>query len=81
MCTTMKGKYAEEALRRLRETLPEEKPQEIGKGKAGPGRGKTGDNITRLPERGTSETYLLRRLKRDAPVLAERVVSALYLIA
>ena len=46
-------------------------PQEIGKGKPGPGRGKeTGDDITRL-ERGTSASYLVRRLKHPAPELAE----------
>jgi hypothetical protein len=35
-------------------------------GKPGPGRGKkTGDNITRLKNRGTSSAYILARLDRD----------------
>jgi hypothetical protein len=46
--------------------------QEIGKGKAGPGRGKkTTDNISRLSH-GTSAAYLVAKLKRDAPEFAER---------
>lgn len=50
-------------------TLPS---HEYGTGKPGPGRGKTGDKITRL-ERGTSAPYLIARLKRDAPSIAERL--------
>ena len=53
-------------------------PQEIGKGKPGPGRGKeTGDDITRL-ERGTSASYLVRRLKRDAPEIAAALARGEY---
>jgi len=56
--------------------LPE---REIGidGGKAGPGRGnKTPDNISRFNEQyGTSATHTLRRLKRDEPELAERVIN------
>jgi hypothetical protein len=51
--------------------LPEQK---IGKGKPGPGRGKkTGDDITRLSDRGTSPSYLARRLIRDHPKIFERL--------
>ena len=55
-------------------------PVEIGikGGNPGPGRGnKTGDNVTRLgqEDRGNSQTYLLRRLARDAPDVLERVKS------
>ena len=48
----------------------------ISKGKAGPGRGnKRGDGITRFPVegKGTSRSYLLGRLARDAPDILERV--------
>lgn len=52
--------------------------QEIGKGKAGPGRGrKTGDNITRLP-RGTSAAYLVAKLKRDHPKIARDLAAGKY---
>lgn len=44
---------------------------EIGNGRADESRG---DNITST-ERGTSQTYLLRRLARDAPEVLERVKS------
>ncbi len=55
---------------------PELAKKEIGQGKPGPGRGnKTGDNITRFSDRGTSESYTIRRLKRDRPELAEKVIS------
>jgi hypothetical protein len=37
------------------------------------GRGHRSDNIT--PNRGTGETYIIRRLKRDRPDLAELVLS------
>ena len=36
------------------------------------GRGQSGDNVT--PKRGSSPTYALRRLKRDRPDLANKVV-------
>lgn len=42
--------------------------------KAGPGRGKTGDNVTCFNDRGNSSTYTLKRLKRDAPELFQRVI-------
>jgi hypothetical protein len=62
------------ALAKLREMMPEEPTQEIGKGKAGPGRGKkTDDDIIRF-EQGTDEAYLLRRLKRDYKDLAQQVI-------
>lgn len=48
--------------------------QEIGLGKPGPGRGnKTGDDITRFSERGTSQHYLLRRIARDCPELLDDI--------
>jgi hypothetical protein len=47
--------------------------QEIGKGKAGPGRGnKTGDIVTRF-RRGNEASYTVARLRRDAPELADAV--------
>ena len=50
--------------------------QEIGLGKPGPGRGhKTGDNVTRL-KRGNSRAYILKRLKRDRPDLADARTSS-----
>ncbi len=46
---------------------------EIGKGKAGPGRGhKTGDVITRF-ERGTAADYLTARIARDRPDILKRM--------
>ena len=52
--------------------------QEIGKGKAGPGRGKkTGDNMTRL-SRGTSAAYLVAKLKRDHPKIARDLATGKY---
>jgi hypothetical protein len=52
---------------------PEVVEQEIGKGKAGPGRGKkTADDVSRLSH-GNSATYLAARLKRDHPEIAARV--------
>ena len=42
--------------------------QEVGKGKAGPGRGnKTSDIVTRLDDRGNTADYLAARIKRDHP--------------
>jgi hypothetical protein len=42
----------------------------------GPGRGhKRVDNINSFTEGGTDPTYILRRLKRDRPELAEKVIS------
>ena len=38
------------------------------------GRPGKGDIITFTPERGDNPDYLLRRLKRDDPALAERVL-------
>jgi hypothetical protein len=38
------------------------------------GRAKNGDNVTVSPVRGNSETYIVRRLKRDRPDLAELVL-------
>ncbi len=50
------------------DAVPALAPQEIGAGKAGPGRGhKTGDNGTRFPRGTNSAAYLIARLKRDAP--------------
>lgn len=72
ICHASKGEDAEVALQLMRELLP----PVIEAGRAGPGRGKkTVDNINRFPKGGTSEAYLLRRLKRDRPELAARVVS------
>lgn len=48
----------------------------VREGKGGPGRGnKTGDDITRFPVggKGTSRSYLLGRLARDAPETLEKV--------
>ena len=60
-------------MRLMRQVMPEQPAQEIGKGKAGPGRGnKTADNVYRF---GNSETYLLRRLKRERQDLADKVVA------
>jgi hypothetical protein len=66
-----KNPKALEAINRTVGAAPE---QEIGidGGKPGPGRGhKTGSDTTRL---GRGATYILRRLKRDRPDLAERVI-------
>ena len=67
------GSRLRDSLTRLRGSFPGARAriealgdQEVGRGKAGPGRGKTGDNITRL-ERGTSAAYTIARLKRDRP--------------
>jgi hypothetical protein len=51
-------------------------PQEVGRGKAGPGRGKkTGNQITRF--RGTDASYLARRIARERPdVLAQMQAGA-----
>ena len=63
----------EEALQAIDRIIPAAAEQEIGLGKPGPGRGhKTDSDTTRL-DRGA--TYALRRLKRDRPDLAERVMS------
>jgi hypothetical protein len=52
---------------------PELAAQEVGKGKAGPGRGKkTGADDTRL-SRGGNSSYLAARLRRDHPDLAAEV--------
>lgn len=51
------------------------RPQEVGKGKAGPGRPKkTDEHINRFHKSkgGTSSEYLAARLKRDAPDVAAR---------
>lgn len=41
----------------------------------GPGRGKkTADNVSRFEEHGNSESYAIRRLRRDRPDLAELVL-------
>lgn len=49
-------------------------PQEIGCGKAGPGRGKkTGDDSTRFGRGSTSSTYLLRRLARVNPEILNQL--------
>jgi hypothetical protein len=63
-----------EAAQRLRMiAAPELGEPEIGKGKAGPGRGKkTGTDDTRL-SRGGNPSYLAARLKRDHPELAADV--------
>jgi hypothetical protein len=64
-------------LRRLADERIQPKPkQEIGKGKAGPGRGnKTGYTVPRLNDRGNAREHLLGQLKRDAPELADRVIN------
>ena len=68
----------EQALAASAAAAPPLAPVEIGVkgGKAGPGRGnKTTDNVSRLPREGygNSQSYLLRRLARDAPEILERV--------
>jgi hypothetical protein len=65
-----------ECVRMLEENRGELPTQEIGKGKPGPGRGKTDDNVNRLPAQGgNSSDYTKRRLKRDRPDLYEKVIS------
>jgi hypothetical protein len=57
----------------MRETVRDELEIPLSDRQPGPGRGhKTRDNITPFPDRGTSASYTLRRLKRDRPDLAER---------
>jgi len=53
------------------EAAPQLDTQVVGKGKAGPGRGKTVDNINRFS--GTGRTYLAARLKRDHPDICARI--------
>jgi len=61
------------ALAKLDDMLPPQPPQEIGAGKAGPGRGKkTACNTRRLYQTRADH---LARLKRDRPDLAVRVIS------
>jgi hypothetical protein len=63
---------AAKALELLRDMMPAAPPHDETKG----GRGKkTVDNINGLSKGGTSETYLLRRLKRDRQDLAARVIA------
>ena len=55
--------------------------QEIGKGKAGPGRGnKTGDNVTRFNEskRGNSKEYQLSVMARDFPETLDKLEAGEY---
>jgi ribosomal protein L2 len=52
---------------------PEVPIQEIGKGKAGPGRGKKAFDTIKSFSTGTSADYLAGRLKRDAPDIAAAV--------
>lgn len=48
--------------------------QEIGKGKAGPGRGrKTGANSTRFTRGSTDAAYLTARIARDRPDILDRM--------
>lgn len=49
--------------------------KEIGAAPNHVGRGHRSDNIT--PNRGTNPTYVLKRLKRDRPDLAEKVIAGL----
>jgi hypothetical protein len=75
----------EEGERRLREKAAEimaaAKPmpaREIGKGKPGPGRAKTGAGGTRLPRGSNNLEYLAARLKRDHPEIAAKVAAGDY---
>ncbi len=38
------------------------------------GRPSKGDIVTNTPKQGTDPNYIIRRLKRDSPTLAERVI-------
>ncbi len=65
------SKMRKKVLDQLNPELP--KPT-VGDGNPGPGRGnKTVNNVNRL-RGGNSETYALRRLKRDRPDLADKVL-------
>ena len=60
-----------EAMRRkVRDLLNPEAPKngEIGRGRNSP------DNIRPNKDHGTSESYAVRRLKRDRPELAQKVI-------
>jgi len=61
-----------EDLKRMRRFVEDELNP---KARVGTGRPKNGDNVTVLWERGNSESYWIRRLKRDAPELAELVLN------
>jgi hypothetical protein len=67
ICEATKSEDAEVCLRLIRGLIPAEAPH-------GGKREKQVDTVN-LPKGGNSETYLLRRLKRDQPELAARVVA------
>jgi hypothetical protein len=73
ICEATKGEDSEACLRLIRGLLPAEGPHGTNQHSKESG----GNNITSsiTETRGTSETYLLRRLKRDFPAIAEQVVS------
>jgi hypothetical protein len=75
ICEAVKGEDSEVALRKIRELMPALPPAAThAEAGANGGKGKkASDNVTGF--RGTSETYLLRRLKRDHEELAAKVVS------
>jgi hypothetical protein len=68
---------AKAALIELGKLIPEAPPEKEAKSEGGKkaGRGRIApDNVRSYSTHGNSETYLLRRLKRDWPDLAEKVV-------
>ena len=67
--TPAKAAEMEAMRRKVRDLLNPEAPKH---GEVGRGRDR-GDNIT-SKDRGTSESYTVRRLKRDRPELAEKVI-------
>lgn len=69
ICQNIPGEDADKSLRILRGLIPEAPPHEKTKG----GRGKKTDSNATGLDRG--QTYLIRRLKRDLPELASRVIS------
>jgi hypothetical protein len=69
ICDQVGGEDGEKAKRLLREAIPAEKPHGGKREKA-----TQVDNVN-LPKGGNSEAYLLRRLKRDYPDLAAKVVA------
>jgi len=63
-----------EEMNRLRSTVKDLlNPDAAGHGEVGKGRGDRVDNVN-SKDGGNSESYALRRLKRDHPELAERVI-------
>jgi hypothetical protein len=61
------------AICRKREDVQKRINEEIGAAPKHVGRGHRSDNVT--PNRGNNPTYALKRLKRDRPDLAEKVIA------